>query len=253
MHFAEDLSVAKRFAEGLYHPRGVGLPPSDTATELSAYSTGNVTAYFLNITKPYIAHENDINEELIDVTIGLNRRRFNLLKNDPSLVLKAADVAVQYREELRQKGYDGIVYDNAVEGGTSFIAFDNDQIVRAYDKNKTFALGEKEGLGQVGLPYNGGCPRHWNCRSIEVPILKSWREMGVDMDEFEPSTRASMDGAVAAQMSFKDWLATRTAAQQDKILGVGKADLWREGKITLTDLLDMGGRPMTLEELRGKR
>ena len=36
----------------------------------------------------------------------------------------------------------------------------------------------------------------------------------------------------------------------DHMLGKGKAQLWREGKITLTDLVDQYGRPLTLKELR---
>jgi hypothetical protein len=36
------------------------------------------------------------------------------------------------------------------------------------------------------------------------------------------------------------------------VLGAGKADLWRRGKITFRDLLDQNGRPLTTEELRAK-
>lgn len=102
------------------------------------------------------------------------------------------------------------------------------------------------------LPFNGGPPRHWNCRSTLVPILKTWRDMGIDVDEFQPSTRAAMNGEVAATTTFAQWLASRSEEQQDEILGKGRAQLWRDGRITLTDLVDQTGRPMTLEQLRAK-
>lgn len=100
------------------------------------------------------------------------------------------------------------------------------------------------------LPFAGGPPRHWNCRSVLVPVVKSWKEIGVDVPEFQPTVRASMDGQVAAKQSFDDWLANRSEAQQEQILGKGKAALWREGKIALSDLVNQRGRPLTLGELR---
>jgi len=102
------------------------------------------------------------------------------------------------------------------------------------------------------LPFNGGPPRHWNCRSVLVPITKTWGEMGIAADDLSPGKRAAMDGTVAQETTFNDWLERRSASEQDRILGAGKAALWRDGKISLTDLLDQRGRPLTLEELQKK-
>lgn len=100
------------------------------------------------------------------------------------------------------------------------------------------------------LPYNGGVTRHYGCRSAEIPILKTFRDIGLDIDEFPKGTRASMDGQVAADLSFDDFLKTKSKGFQDDLLGPGRADLWREKKITLTDLVDGQGRPLTLDQLR---
>lgn len=91
-----------------------------------------------------------------------------------------------------------------------------------------------------------------NCRSTSIPILKSWRDLGIDADEIPQTTRASMDGQVPAQMSFEAWLKKQSVARQDTVLGEGKAQLWRDGKITFRDLLDQGGRPLTTEQVRAK-
>lgn len=93
---------------------------------------------------------------------------------------------------------------------------------------------------------------HWGCRSTSVPILKSWRDLGIDEDEVPETTRASMDGQVPAQQSFEAWLKKQSIERQDTVLGQGKADLWRRGKITFRDLLDQSGRPLTTEQLREK-
>jgi SPP1 gp7 family putative phage head morphogenesis protein len=93
---------------------------------------------------------------------------------------------------------------------------------------------------------------HWQCRSTSVPVLKSWRDLGIDADEVPETTRASMDGQVAASLSFEDWLKRQSVTRQDAVLGEGKAALWRTGKITFRDLLDQNGRPLTTEELRAR-
>lgn len=108
-------------------------------------------------------------------------------------------------------------------------------------------------------PKDGGPPwlegpgkLHWGCRSTSVPILPSWRDLGIDEDEIPETTRASMDGQVPAQQTFEQWLKKQSAARQDTVLGDGTADLWRRGKITFRDLLDQSGRPLTTEALRAK-
>lgn len=98
--------------------------------------------------------------------------------------------------------------------------------------------------------YNGGCPRHFNCRSVEVPITKTFRELGIDIDEAPVTTRASDEGQIDAKTTFDEFLKRKGKAYQDEILGEGRAELWRSGKITLRDLISGDGRELTLEELR---
>lgn len=99
------------------------------------------------------------------------------------------------------------------------------------------------------LPFNGGPPRHFNCRSTLVPVLKSWEELGIPADELKPSTRASMDGQVPADTTFDDFLKGKTESFQNDILGPTKAKLWRQGKITLQQLVNFRGNPLTTEQL----
>jgi hypothetical protein len=93
---------------------------------------------------------------------------------------------------------------------------------------------------------------HWGCRSTSVPILKTWRDLGIDEDEIPQTTRASMDGQVPAQQSFEAWLKKQSQARQNSVLGATVADLWRRGKLNFRDLLDQSGRPLTTEQLKAK-
>jgi hypothetical protein len=57
-------------------------------------------------------------------------------------------------------------------------------------------------------------------------------------------------GGGVAQESFATWLRRRGETLQDEVLGPVRARLFREGKLTLTELLDAAsGRALTLEEL----
>ena len=101
------------------------------------------------------------------------------------------------------------------------------------------------------VPWLGGPGRlHWNCRSSSVPITKSWRELGLNIDDFSPTTRASMDGQVAADMSYADWIKKQPASRQDQILGADRGKLLRDGGLTLDKFYNDKGVYLTLDELR---
>lgn len=102
------------------------------------------------------------------------------------------------------------------------------------------------------VPYNGGVPVHWGCRSIESPVLKPIEINGVKLQGFRGSQRASTDGPVSSDLNFEQWLEGKSKSFQEEVLGKGRAELWREGRITFADLLDLRGTPLTLKQLREK-
>lgn len=96
-------------------------------------------------------------------------------------------------------------------------------------------------------------PLHWNCRSTLLPWLKSFDELGMGDVNLPPATRSSMDGdQVPADQTFEEWLKTKSAGFQDDLLGPGKAELFRKDKISLLDMIDQTGRPLTLEEIEAR-
>lgn len=106
--------------------------------------------------------------------------------------------------------------------------------------------GKPKGHDMVFIPP----PCHWSCRSALTPITKTFREMGIPLDEFPESTRASMDGQVPEGKTFEQWISEQPEGVAEKVFGKGRAELWRHGKITVRDMVDQRGRPLTLEELR---
>lgn len=112
-----------------------------------------------------------------------------------------------------------------------------------------------EGHKPIGheIPWLGGPGRlHWRCRSSSVPVLKSNKELGIDLPELElrNKTRASMGGQVPSDTSYGDWLKRQSVARQDEVLGPNRGKLMREGKLELSEMYSNKGVFLTLDDLR---
>lgn len=178
---------------------------------------------------------------------GPRRNAEALVRTSVQTVANAARKSVFDQNNDVLKGYQQV---STLDTRTTEICIAYDGAAWDMDGNP-IAPNELPFINDDGDPENG-VPRHWGCRSTLIPLVKSWEELGVHVKEFSPSVRVSMDGEVAAKMTYDDWLEGRSEAEQADILGAGKAKLWREGKITVTDLLDQKGRPMTLADLKEK-
>jgi len=93
-------------------------------------------------------------------------------------------------------------------------------------------------------------PLHPSCRCVLTPLTKSYRELGLNIDEMPPGTRASDLGQVPADMSMDSFLRRHDTEYLNDLLGPGRAKLFQDGKITLRQLIDQTGRPLRLDELR---
>lgn len=124
--------------------------------------------------------------------------------------------------------------------------------------------------------FDEGPPRHVNCRSYLVPVLKSWDEMtdlktggrpakdaesyyrtklgaeGYDNEEINriiQKAKAELKGDTPPDMSYEEWLATKSEQYQLSVLGPAKYKLWKDGKLSFRDLVDQSGNPVTVKEL----
>lgn len=119
-----------------------------------------------------------------------------------------------------------------------------------------------EPLNGTKIAYPGPPPYHFQCRSTLIPIVKTFAEIAgpksklskAQINEIQskmaPRMQSSMDGQVAGNLTYEDWLKSKPVAFQKEVLGEGKWDLWQKGKIGFTDLVDQTGRSLSLVELR---
>jgi SPP1 gp7 family putative phage head morphogenesis protein len=119
------------------------------------------------------------------------------------------------------------------------------------DPNK---YGDYESLsGDKDFP---GPTAHVNCRCVQVPVVKSYKDIvkeaavaGDETDNIDEEMRASMDGQVAEPDGFEGWLKSKDASFQDELLGTEKAQAFRAGEISIKDLTDQSNRPISPDEL----
>lgn len=123
-------------------------------------------------------------------------------------------------------------------------------LCRVRDK-KQYTLTDHKPIGH-SIPWFAGPGRlHMNCRSTSSPVLKSWKDLGgANVAEFTPSQRASMDGAVPADLNYSDWLKRQSAARQDEVLGPTRGKLLRDGGLTVDQFSNNKGVALTMAQLR---
>lgn len=111
------------------------------------------------------------------------------------------------------------------------------------------ARADKQWATETGKPIGHSIPFaqppiHFNDRCVLVGQTR--------FSDRGEGQRASVDGPVDRKTTFADFLDRKGKEFQDDVLGPGRAELWRDGKITLQDLVSGNGRPLTLAQLRAR-
>jgi SPP1 gp7 family putative phage head morphogenesis protein len=148
-----------------------------------------------------------------------------------ALVSTAMSHATNVASEEFYKANDDLIK------GWQFLAtldFKTTTLCKSYD-------GQKFDLGKGPYP-----PIHVRCRSSTVPVLKSWKEMG--MKDPPPGTRSSLDGQISETINYDEWLRKQSHEKQDEALGKGKAEIFRSG-VKLERFVE-NGKELTLEQLK---
>ncbi|ELM7718645.1 hypothetical protein Q2P12_001903 [Escherichia coli] len=170
----------------------------------------------------------------------------NTSRRDLAVVTRTAvnHMAATARQEFAQANSDIVKakqWSSTLDTHTSQLCIIRDR--------KLYSLDGKP-LGHA-IPYLRGPGKiHFSCRSCEILITKSWEEMQIASGELSNATRSSMDGQVPAHTSYAEWLARQPYARQEQVLGVTRAQMLRDGKITVPDMFNDRGEFLTLDELR---
>lgn len=115
-----------------------------------------------------------------------------------------------------------------------------------------YSLHDQEPINHTHEWAGGPGAIHFSCRCVLSTRTKSFKDLGIELDEPGESTRPSDGGAVSSKMNFASFLASKDKAWRAEYLGPGRAEMYEAGKITLNDLMNLKGRKLTLEQLQAK-
>jgi len=186
----------------------------------------------------------ETNQEIakrIKNTMNINRNHAEAItRTAVATVSNQARQAVYDANDDVMKGYEHV---STLDSKTTFICSSRDGAAWSLDGEGINALGKQN---KYQVP-----PLHFGCRSVLVPVLKSWEDLDIDIKEELPKgTRSSMDGYVSSGTTFNTFLKGKNTKWQEKYLGKGRYELWKSGKITLSDLVTQQGKTLSLDELR---
>ena len=88
-------------------------------------------------------------------------------------------------------------------------------------------------------------PAHFNCRSTIAPVVE-----GDSADQFRAALGDSGAQQVSKSTRYETWLRRQSRAFQTEVLGVTRAKLFREGRISIGRFVDAQGATLTLDQLR---
>jgi SPP1 gp7 family putative phage head morphogenesis protein len=111
---------------------------------------------------------------------------------------------------------------------------------------KVYDLKTKKPIGH-DLPWNGGPGRlHWQCRSVSVPVLGSWEDLGLDGSSIGPGVRAAMDGEAPGSETYGPWLKRQPLPIKEAALGVSRGRAFHnDPNLTLEEVLRLGGATLS--------
>lgn len=124
---------------------------------------------------------------------------------------------------------------------------DKVQLVSVLDTSTTLTCVHLDGkvfpVGQGPRP-----PHHGGCRGTSTPVTKSFRELGIDLDEIPQGTRASMDGQVPASLNSADWLRAQSKERQLQVLGPIRLRLYERG-VPISRMVNARGDELTVRQI----
>jgi len=127
----------------------------------------------------------------------------------------------------------GMMWVSTLDGGTTPICRDRDKDIYPPDS------GPRP-------------PAHIMCRSFMTFITRSWRELGINLKEAPPGTRASMNGQAPEELSYGPWIRTQPKGFVTDTLGKTRSKLFLDGNLKIDKFVDRRGNELTLNQLKIK-
>lgn len=133
-----------------------------------------------------------------------------------------------------------------LETNSSIIS--GERFVATLDSRTTFICIKYDGkIFKIGSgPYP---PLHFNCRSTRAPVVDPVFNLG-GLKGQRPQKGAEGPGTTSGRTTYQSFLKRQPDWFQDEVLGPERAKLFRSGRVTVDQFVDINGKTLTLDELR---
>ena len=195
------------------------------------------------VNQAYVLEEepSDFESEIYGITANTNVSKGNLDAVIASLVAHGFSTVLRTVNKSNTGIYSGYLWESVIDSATSAICQD------LHMKYYLFDAPEKS-----TLPYEIYVPAHFNCRSANPPITKTYEELGIPYESLTEEQRQLLGEPDLRQFSYKEFFESQPVAVQKEILGAVRYDLYRKGEITIDKFFTRDGRKYTLAELERK-
>ena len=173
-----------------------------------------------------------------------NRFKINAKNADSVILTATSTIANNIRESVYQENkslFSEYVHASVLDSRVTEVC--------AIRDNKRWDFTTHKPIGHK-LPFRQ-TPLHFRCRSVLLPIVKGWQELEKEFNIPE-ATRSSIDGQIPQSTSFTNWFEGKGADFQREYLGAKKYELYKQNKLSFTDLFDTRGNPLTVKQLKEK-
>lgn len=162
-----------------------------------------------------------------------------------TLAASVASAVVAALTELNSRFFNGKQVIAVLDNRTSVLCRGRDHMAWDGDGDPIESTG-------ANFPYPGEPPFHPRCRSIMVPILKNFNQLKRIIPNLPNSLASELDGKATRKQTYQQWFGKQSKANQLEILGPGRYAVYQTGKMSLADMLNFKGNPLTVEQLRAK-
>jgi len=121
--------------------------------------------------------------------------------------------------------------------------------IATLDSRTSLICASRDGIVYGLDDANPKPPAHFNCRSTISFVVNPEYDLGKDITGTRPS-KGDRKQDVSADLKYGDWLRKQSPEFQERVLGVERARLFREGGLTLDRFIDDQGNVLSLDELR---
>jgi SPP1 gp7 family putative phage head morphogenesis protein len=232
-----------------------GMVTVDTASITTAAAMSVITSTPMTLVSGKKVQQLTIDQAIANFSEGVKRDITTLIQagiiegETTDNIAKSVRAMVSTRSKAQAEALIRTVANHTATGARNALYEANSDIVKkerfvaTLDSQTSLICAGNDGkefdLGKGPMP-----PLHYNCRSVRVPVVDP--ALGLPGLTGE---RASQDGPVSARLTYSGWLRDQPRAVQDEILGPGRAELFRTGRISLDRFTDPTGKVYSIKTM----